>query len=111
MTKIHNLANLTDIQKLEKITIKKGEIIRTYVWKDSKGNEYEKIGNQFIPKYLFFASRMLSSSPPIENDTLLPLFYVIIFVFIILFVIVYNYFLNKKKTIIYLFWTKHWSNK
>ena len=47
---IHTLNDNPSIYKTEKITIKKGHIVKEYVWKDTMGNEFEKVGNKFLLK-------------------------------------------------------------
>ena len=50
MVKINGINNFSSLHKEYKTTIRNGEICRETIWKDSIGNEFEKVRSNFVMK-------------------------------------------------------------
>jgi hypothetical protein len=50
MVKIHGINNFSNLHKEYKTTIRNGEIYRETIWKDSIGNEFEKVRSNLVMK-------------------------------------------------------------
>jgi hypothetical protein len=50
MGRVHQLSDLPSMHRTTKTTIKDGVIVREPVWKDTVGNEFDRVKGKFVPR-------------------------------------------------------------